>query len=108
MSNWVKACAAEDIDEEDVMRFDHDGRTFAIYRSPEDEFFATETYHIPFPVDLIRRVTFGPSMPRQLAEMLKDILHGYPGCEGIPCALSRLDNNESWRKAVLTGFGRTN
>jgi 3-phenylpropionate/trans-cinnamate dioxygenase ferredoxin component len=42
MSNWVKACGAADIDEEDVMRFDHAGRTFAIYRSPDDEFFATD------------------------------------------------------------------
>ncbi len=24
------------------MRFDHDGRTFAIYRSPDDEYFATD------------------------------------------------------------------
>ena len=24
------------------MRFDHDGRTFAVYRSPDDEFFATD------------------------------------------------------------------
>ena len=42
MSNWVEACAAGDIDEEDVMRFDHAGRTFAIYRSPDDEYFATD------------------------------------------------------------------
>ena len=41
MSNWVAACDADDIDEEDVMRFDHDGRSFAIYRSPGDSFFAT-------------------------------------------------------------------
>ena len=42
MSDWVEACAARDIDEEDVMRFDHGGRTYAIYRSPEDEYFATD------------------------------------------------------------------
>lgn len=42
MSNWIEACAAEDIDSEDVIRFDHDGRTFAIYRSPEDTFHATD------------------------------------------------------------------
>jgi 3-phenylpropionate/trans-cinnamate dioxygenase ferredoxin component len=42
MSDWVRACEADDIDEEDVMRFDHGGRTFAIYRSPDDEFFATD------------------------------------------------------------------
>ena len=42
MPEWVAACAEGDIDEEDVMRFDHAGRTFAIYRSPEDEYFATD------------------------------------------------------------------
>ena len=42
MTDWVAACAEGDIDEEDVMRFDHAGRTFAIYRSPDDEYFATD------------------------------------------------------------------
>jgi len=39
---WVEVCAVEEIDEEDVIRFDHDGRTFAIYRSPEGTFHATD------------------------------------------------------------------
>lgn len=39
---WVDACAADEIDEEDVIRFDHAGRTFAIFRSPNDAFFATD------------------------------------------------------------------
>ena len=39
---WVRACAADEIDEEDVARFDHGDRTFAIYRSPDDVFFATD------------------------------------------------------------------
>lgn len=42
MSEWVLACDADDIDKEDVIRFDHEGVSFAIYRSPEGEFFATE------------------------------------------------------------------
>ena len=42
MSNWVEACTSDDIDEEDVMRFDHAGKTFAVYRSPDDKFFATD------------------------------------------------------------------
>lgn len=42
MAGWVDACGAEDVDEEDVIRFDHDGRTFAIYRSPDDDYFATD------------------------------------------------------------------
>jgi 3-phenylpropionate/trans-cinnamate dioxygenase ferredoxin component len=40
--NWIETCAANDIDDEDVMRFDHGRRTFAIYRSTEGEFFATD------------------------------------------------------------------
>jgi 3-phenylpropionate/trans-cinnamate dioxygenase ferredoxin subunit len=42
MSDWIDACATDEIDEEDVMRFDHDGRTFAIYHSPDGEFFCTD------------------------------------------------------------------
>ena len=42
MTQWIAACAVGDIAEEDVMRFDHGGRTFAIYRSPEDEYYATD------------------------------------------------------------------
>jgi 3-phenylpropionate/trans-cinnamate dioxygenase ferredoxin subunit len=39
---WTEACAADEIDAEDVVRFDHDGRVFAIYRSADDEYFATD------------------------------------------------------------------
>lgn len=39
---WVVACDVGAIDDEDVMRFDHGGRTFAIYRSGDDEYFATD------------------------------------------------------------------
>ncbi len=42
MTTWVDAYAAGEIDQEDVVRFDHAGRTFAIYRSPDDEYFATD------------------------------------------------------------------
>ena len=42
MSNWIEVCAADDIDAEDVIRFDHEGRTYAIYRSPEDTYHATD------------------------------------------------------------------
>jgi 3-phenylpropionate/trans-cinnamate dioxygenase ferredoxin subunit len=39
---WVEACRVDDVDEEDVIRFDHEGKTFAIYRSPDDTFHATD------------------------------------------------------------------
>ena len=42
MSQWIDACGKDDVEEEDVMRFDHAGKTYAIYRSPEDKFYATD------------------------------------------------------------------
>ena len=42
MTNWIDACGTDDIDEEDVIRFDHGGRTFALYHSPDGEYFATD------------------------------------------------------------------
>jgi 3-phenylpropionate/trans-cinnamate dioxygenase ferredoxin subunit len=42
VTDWIQACDADDVEQEDVIRFDHAGRTFAIYRSPDDEYFATE------------------------------------------------------------------
>lgn len=42
MTTWIDACATGDIDEEDLIRFDYDGRSFAIYRSPDDAFFCTD------------------------------------------------------------------
>ena len=39
MADWITACALEAIEQEGVIRFDHDGRTYAIYRSAEDEVF---------------------------------------------------------------------
>jgi 3-phenylpropionate/trans-cinnamate dioxygenase ferredoxin subunit len=42
MGTWIDACATDEIEEEDLIRFDHGDRTFAIYRSPDDEFFCTD------------------------------------------------------------------
>lgn len=41
MVQWVDACAPDDIEEEDVIRFDHGEVSLAIYRLDNDRFFAT-------------------------------------------------------------------
>ncbi|PNB70671.1 Rieske family ferredoxin, partial [Pseudomonas sp. FW305-BF6] len=38
---WIDVCAVGDINEEDVIRFDHGPHTYAVYRSANSEFFAT-------------------------------------------------------------------
>jgi 3-phenylpropionate/trans-cinnamate dioxygenase ferredoxin component len=42
MSQWVFACNVDDVDEEDVLGIEHEGKKFAIFRSPENKFFATD------------------------------------------------------------------
>jgi 3-phenylpropionate/trans-cinnamate dioxygenase ferredoxin subunit len=39
---WIDACAAADIDAEGAFRFDQGGRTFAIYRNHQNEYFCTD------------------------------------------------------------------
>ena len=41
-ADWVLACRTEDLAAEDVLRFDHGGRTFAIYRTADDQYYATD------------------------------------------------------------------
>ena len=44
MNNWITVCLKDDIEEEDVIRFDYDGRSFAIYRDLGNDYFATDGF----------------------------------------------------------------
>ena len=39
---WIDACAADAIEEEDVIRWDHGDRTFAIYHGDDGRFYCTD------------------------------------------------------------------
>ncbi len=41
MPTWVPACSVDDVDAEDVIPFEHDGVDYAVFRSPDDQYFAT-------------------------------------------------------------------
>lgn len=40
--NWIEACSADSIEPDDLIRFDHGDRTFAIYRTDDDKYYATD------------------------------------------------------------------
>ena len=42
MAEWTRVCPVDDIDPEDVIRFDHAGRTYAVYRAEDGTAFATD------------------------------------------------------------------
>jgi len=41
MSTWIDACAVDDVDEEDLITWEHGGKLYAIYNT-EKGFFATD------------------------------------------------------------------
>lgn len=41
MPQWINVCPLDDIDDEDVSRFDHAGQTYAVYRV-DGEVYATD------------------------------------------------------------------
>ena len=44
MTETVRACSTDDIEDEDVLRFDHGDKTYAIYHAPDGKFYATDGY----------------------------------------------------------------
>ena len=42
MPDWFQACRVDDVEQEDVIPVVHDGCTYAVYCSPDGEFFATD------------------------------------------------------------------
>jgi Na+-transporting NADH:ubiquinone oxidoreductase subunit F len=39
---WIEVCAGDQLRKEDVIRFDHDDHTYAIYRTADNEVYATD------------------------------------------------------------------
>ncbi len=39
---WIDACGLEDIEPEDVIGFSHGGARYALYRTDDDRYFATD------------------------------------------------------------------
>ncbi|MGO4497216.1 MocE family 2Fe-2S type ferredoxin [Paenibacillus sp. 2RAB27] len=44
LKGWIEACTVNDIEQEDVIRFDYENRTFAIYRSQDNGYYATDGF----------------------------------------------------------------
>lgn len=42
LGNWVEVCAVDDLDEEDVIGFDYNGKKYAVYRLLGDNFYASD------------------------------------------------------------------
>lgn len=41
---WVEACLADEVEVEDVIRFDYSDRTYAIYRTDAGDYYASDGF----------------------------------------------------------------
>jgi 3-phenylpropionate/trans-cinnamate dioxygenase ferredoxin subunit len=95
-SHWVEACDADDIDEEDVIRFDHGGRTFALYRSPDDRYFASDGHCTHEQAHLADGLVMGNTIECPKHFSIFDFVSGEvetpPACENLTTYRTRVEN----------------
>ncbi|MBP1962848.1 MocE family 2Fe-2S type ferredoxin [Paenibacillus aceris] len=44
LGEWIEACRADEVEVEDVIRFDHGDWTFAIYRTENGDYYASDGF----------------------------------------------------------------
>ena len=59
MTTWVRDCDAANIKNKNVIRFDYQGKTYALFRSPEDESFCKDGYCTHEDVNLAKGLIMG-------------------------------------------------
>lgn len=85
-AEWVRVCATSDIDEQDLVRWDHKGRTYAIYRT-SDGVYCTDGLCTHRDVDLEAGLLMGHVIECPLHQGRFDIRSGAvlspPPCRGL-------------------------
>jgi len=87
MSDWTDVCAADDIDEDDQIRFDQGDRTYAIYRTEDDAYYATDGLCTHEKVHLADGLLMGTTIECPMHNGRFDITNGAalraPVCEDL-------------------------
>ena len=98
MADWITACALTAIEPEGVIRFDHAGRTYAIYRSTEDEVFCTDGLCTHEAVHLAEGLLMDYEIECPKHSGAFDIRDGsalrLPACKNLACHEARVENGQ--------------
>lgn len=95
MAEWVKACAADAVAPEDVIRFDQGERTFVIIRSEDDQYYCADGLCTHEAVHLADGLVMGQTIecPKHSAEF--DYQTGQalraPACKNLKTYPTRVD-----------------
>lgn len=97
MSHWHKVCAADDIDEEDVIEFNHDDKCYAVYRTVNG-YFATDGYCTHEQQELADGLVIGTVIECPLHQGRFDIATGKalgaPVCIDLNTYPVKVENND--------------
>lgn len=97
-SQWIAACAADSIGTEEVVRFDHGGRTFAIVRADDDGVYCTDGLCSHEAVHLADGLVMGHTIecPKHSGEF--DVRTGEalraPACKNLRTYATRVDASQ--------------
>lgn len=96
MAVLIDACASADIDQEEAIRFDHDGRTFAIYRNNVVGYFCTDGLCTHEDVHLADGLVIENTIECPKHSSIFDFIYGEvetpPACESLRTYSTRVEN----------------
>ncbi|MCX7890419.1 MAG: MocE family 2Fe-2S type ferredoxin [Rhodobacteraceae bacterium] len=96
MAAWIDACATDDIAPEDVIRFDHGGRSFIIVRNHRDEYFCTDGLCTHEEVHLADGMVVENTIECPKHSSIFDVTTGEvetpPACENLRTYRTRVEN----------------
>lgn len=97
MAEWIDACSVDDIDEEDVIRFDHGDRTFIIVRDDEDNYYCTDGICTHESVHLCDGLVMEKTIECPKHSSIFDVSTGEvetpPACEDLQTYPTKIENN---------------
>ena len=101
MSNWIYVCEKNEVDFEDLKRFDHNNKTYCIYNI-EDGFFATDGFCTHEDVHLEDGLVTGNEIECPMHQGIFNIKSGEalspPACEDLKTYPVKVDNDKIFIK----------
>lgn len=104
---WLAICESAQLHKEDAQRFDHEGKTFAVYRAADGRVFATEGYCTHGNAHLADGMVKGHIIECAKHNGRFDLRDGSPArqpvCVGLKTFEAREDGGWVWANLVVAG-----
>ena len=104
---WLAVCESSQLRREDALRFDHEGKTFAVYRAADGRVFATEGYCTHGNAHLADGMVKGHIIECAKHNGRFDLRDGSPArqpvCVGLKTFEAREDDGRVWVNLVAAG-----